>query len=350
MTIRKRNCDPNSFLYGPVGPWLITVPRTDFQGISSTTPAALGDKLVMNGSYCRNISTDTFSCDLRVPVYPVITSVANADQWAIKIVGRNQFNCPVSEVLVKSRTNAQTEGQGLNCYSHIDSMTVLAASTVTNNVRVGWCCGSYAFATVDLGARVTSGVGINRRFPLPFVPRTTTDGELIFRGPVTGAQLITASPSADAETVTFAATTATYSNTWDVSGVAAYDIAVTHDGYIGRVASAAANAVTVVAWIKNGVAGTPANVTMRSTKTPAVQVFRYAGLKTNFTPTLGGLLPGGKVMPLANSSAGTYSGYTGSIVAGIDITSATFGTTMAMEWEPMTDLVFEFFLKPDAFY
>lgn len=360
MSIKLSNINGASTLAGPavMNPHTVIVPATNYGGISDSTPAAVGDRVAMNGSYCRNISTDTFSCDLRVPVYPVITSAANADQWALQIRGRDHLNRPCAEVLVKSRTNMQTEGQGLYCYSHIDEIRILAASTVTNRLRIGWGCGMRQFSTSDLGAAQTSiAIGSNRRIPLPFVPTGTSDAEVYFRGPVSGGSIVTVCPVANAATMTFTATTATYSTTWDVSGVQAYDVAVTQDGYVGYVVSAAANAVTVNAWVKNGVEGTPATpftptnvVTLRTGSATPVVIMRYAGIKSPYTYVVGGLLPGAKVMPLANSVAGTYGGYTGSVQAGIHIPSATFGTCLAMVDEPMTDLVFDVFIKPSALY
>lgn len=358
MSIKLSNINGASTLAGPavMNPHTVIVPATNHAGITDMTPTAVGDRVVMNGSYCRNISSDTFSCDLRVPVYPIITSVANADQWAIQVRGRDHLNRPCAEVLVKSRVNAQTEGQGLYCYSHIDEMRIVAASAPTNRLRIGWCCGQRVFATSDLGnIQTTIAIGGNRRIPLPFVPQSTTDAEVYFRGPVTGGSVITTCPVADAATVTYTATTATYSTTWTLTSVAAGDIAYTTDGFIGIITAAGSNAITVDAWVKNGANGTPAAntsnvVTLRATSFTPVTVMRYAGIKSAFTISVGGLLPGGKVMPLANSVAGTYGGYTGSVQAGIHIPSATFGTCLPMTDEPATDLVFDVFIKPSALY
>lgn len=372
--IRRRNIDTGSLVRGPVGPFRVRLPRTDFAGVSNTTPAALGDKLVMNGSYCRNISTDTFSCDLRIPTQLVVTSVANADQWQFAVGGRDHLGREVQEVIVKAAINRQTEGASRYCYSHIDYIKVLSATTVTNNVRVGFCYGTWLLENTQLTRRIAaSGIGVNRRIPLPFIPRYTTDCGVIFVGSNPDfTTLITSNPTSNVNVagvstqngkVTFSGSdnvTATYSGdtlTWDVSGVAANDIAVTYDGFTGIVASTAANAITVVKWYKNGVGGTGTNVpttflyslsTTERDGFPVIQVFRPT-CTTAYTPTTGGLLPN-QPMPGLAGTAGTYNGVTQSTSAGVDLTAANFGTIFDIIHEPFVDTEFDVYLTAGAAY
>lgn len=371
MTIRRRNTDPGSLLYGPVGPFTVTLPRTDFAGIASFSPTAAGDKVPMTGSYCRNISTDTFSCDLRVPTQIVITTVAIADQWQLLIKGKDHLGRSVQEVCVKAATNRQTEGISRYCYSHIDSITVLAGTTITNNFRLGWCCAVWTLENTGLTRRLTTGIGSNRRIPLPFIPRYTTDVGVIYAGAKPDINtFITSNPTAnqvggvnEASRVTFSGTnnvTATYSAntlTWTVSAIQAGDIAVTWDGFTGVVASTAANAITVSGWYKNGQALPSPTVpqtfvyslsTSERDGFPAVSVYRPT-VTANYSLTTGGMLPGQPLIALAGT-AGSYSGVTQSVSAGVDLTAANFGTLLDVIHEPWVDVTFDVYLANGAAY
>lgn len=336
MAIRRSELDPYSSVSGMVNPQIVRLPRSNPGGVTDMTPVALGDKLVMSGSYCQNISTDTFSCDLRLATCLIITSAANADTWSIFVRGRDQFGQPVSELMVKTRTNMQNGRRSNWAYSRIDEARIVAASTIGQRLRVGLMYGAWGFNVVDFGSRITAGADIARSIPLPFKPKSAGDVSIRFKGYEPAAsQFVTLAPVAN--NTTFTSTTATSSSTWDVTGVVAGDLAYTRDGFVGIITSAAANAITVGSWFseRTGIGGaTPANVSGGGNTPTAVMVIRSISTGNYDAATLGGMIPGLPIASLAaNVDTGVQSGF------------STFGYLDNRLNEPLLDTVFEVYCR-----
>lgn len=336
------------------GPFVVLTPPSDPGGLVDTTAATAGGKLVISGSHARNISTDTFSCDLIVPYCLVLTAVANADAWTIDVQGRDQFGEVRQERIIKTAGNVQQSiCSGKICWTHIDYMIVFSASTVGNRLRIGFMYGTRAIAGgIDLSTRLSTASntnGIHRRLPLPFKPKSTSDIEVRFRGaPLAPNSWVDYSPVADA--ITFTATDAVAGTSWTtIAAIAAGDIAYTIDGYIGIVNSASANTVVTGGWFKNGVAGTPANTVGGVSKVPTVVVYRNPivnAVPSSYSLTNGGLIPGAKVMPLVGISVGAAQ----TAVGGVDLDSATFAFIPALGFEPPFALEFECYVRNGALY
>lgn len=301
------------------------------------TPVAVGDKVVMSGPYCTNISSDTFSCDLTIPTPILVTSVANADTWSLFIEGRDQFGFKVNETLTKVRTNCQTGPISKWCYSRLDRITIVAATTIGNRLRIGHLFGRYAFGANDLSNRITSGLDTLDRLPLPFKPQATGDITVRYSPDYFG-QVITSPPVAS--NTTFAATTATTAGTWDTAtpGVVAGDIAYTRDGFAGVIVSAtsgAGAAITVGTWfnLRTGVGGgSPANVTGSANTQVALTVYRPPFL-INYVSATGGFFPGSVVLAVDPAS--------GNETAGVNTQFSTFSFQGYCLQEPLMDSVFE---------
>lgn len=336
MPITRDELDPTSAVAGMVNPQMVRLPRADPGGVTDMVPVALGDRLVLSGSYCRNISSDTFSCDLRVPTCLVIVAVANADTWSVFVRGRNQFGQAVSEVITKTRTNCQTGRRSNWCYSRIDEARITAASTIGNRLRLGLMYGSWAFNVVEFGSRIVSGADIAKNIPLPFKAASASDVQIRFKGyePDYG-QVITFLPvTANA---TFTTTDVTSSAAWDVTGVLANDLVYTHDGFVGIVVSTGANAINITtAWWreKDGTNGTPANKSGSANNTPAVLVYRPAAQDIYSGTTFSGLIPG---LPVLSSAS--------NVDTGVQRQYSTFGFLDFRQHEPLVDLLFEVYCR-----
>lgn len=333
-----------SSVTGLANPWIVRMPRSNPGGVADMTPVALGDKVVMSGPYCSQISSDTFSCDLNIPTPILVTSAANADTWSLFIEGRNQFGDKVSETLTKVRTNCQTGPVSKWCYSRLDRITIVAASTIANRLRIGHLFGRYANGGSDFSNRITSGNDTLDRIPLPFKPQATGDISVRFSPDYLG-QIITSPPVAS--NVTFAATTATTAGTWDTAtpGVAAGDIVYTRDGFIGIVVSAtsgAGAAVTVGTWFnaRTGVGGaTPANVTGSANNQLALSIFRPP-YGVNYVSAVGGFVPGMIVLAVDPSS--------GNETSGVNVQNSTFSFQAYVLQEPMVDTLWEVICRTGA--
>ena len=348
----RDSCLNGSIVRGTVGSFLVRLPGTDYGGVVDMSPTAIGDKLVMSGSYCRNISTDTFSCDLRTPCPLVITTAANADTWELDISGYDHLGMFRTGKLYKSgTTSGQVSCSNNICWSRINFIRVAAASTVTNRIRIGFCYGNRGLGASDLSNRVATLAtteGGMRFLPLPYTPASASDVTVRCVGAVNGpSSLVTVSPVAD--TITFTSTGATAGTAWTVSGIntlatdGPFDIAYTQDGFIGPIASAAANAIVVNAWWKNGVAGTPANVgTGGVARNPAIYVVRQPVLCL-YDTTNGGLMPGARVLPLASSLQ-----HTGTAGVNLDASTFAFGANVYAEWP--FDTEFEVSIKSGTIY
>lgn len=337
MPITRKECDPQSSIVLPVNPFLVRLPRSNPGGIADMTPVAVGDKVVMSGPYCVNISSDTFSCDLIMPMCFLATGAANADTWTLFIEGRDQFGMKRAETLIKTRTNCTQSPTTRWAYSRIDRITIMAASTIAARLRIGHLMGRYAFGASEFSNRITSGNDSLARLPLPFKPSGTGDIFVRFSPDYLGALL--SSPPV-ASNVTFAATTATTAGTWDTTAplLQAGDIAYTRDGFAGIVVSATSGAgavLTVSAWlnVRTGVGGnTPANVTGSANNQVALTVYRPPFL-VNIVAGTAGLAPGIVVLAVDPAS--------GNETAGVNLVNSTWGFQGYCLQEPMLDTVFE---------
>lgn len=345
MAITRKEVDPGSSVAMPVNPWQVRVPRSNPIGIADVTVAAVPQQIVMSGPYCVNISSDTFSCDLIMPMHIVATTINNTDTFRMFIRGRDQFGKAVSETYTKVNANRQTGPASKWAYSHIDEMRVVATligtasetTIVGDRLRIGHLLARYAVGASDFSNRVTSGNDTLARIPLPYRAQGTGDITVRFSPDYLG-QLITSAPVAS--NTTFDATHATTAGTWDTAtpGVTAGDIAYTRDGYIGVIISAtsgAGAALTVGSWFKasTGAGGnTPANVTGSANNQLAVTVYRPPFL-TQYVAGTGGFLPG-MVVVAADPASGNET-------SGVNTQFSTFGFQGYCLQEPMVDTVWE---------
>lgn len=373
--IRRRNIDPGSALRGPVTALRVISPRADFGGISDSTPAAVGDKIPMNGSYCLNVSSDTYSCDLRLPVCPVVTSGVVANQWLLEIKGVNHLGEQVTERIGKTSGGSRvTGGSANNCYTKIDYIRILAASTVATRLRVGMCYGGWqsSSSTVQEIRRDSAGsAGTDkcRRIALPFRPQQASDilavnyiGARGFQG-----NIISENPTTvDNATVIYSSTpnwrTATYSSTWTltsvIAGVGIGDIAITRDGWYGIIETAAANAITVTNWFKNGVQATASNRPLDYTygsaastdfPSPVITIVRPP-FQSFYTEAFKGFLFNQPIGAISSANPVTYNGFQSNNVGGYNVGGCTWGTVFDPVYEPKFDLEFEVLVRSGAIY
>lgn len=371
--IRRRNIDPGSALRGPVTALRVISPRADFGGISDSTPAAVGDKLPMNGSYCLNVSSDTYSCDLRLPVNLVITANAVANQWLLEVQGVNHLGESVTERIGKTSGGARvTGGSSNNCYTKIDFIRIIAASTIASRVRVGFCYGGWTNNTTPESRRdgvSAAGTDKCRRLALPFRPQQASDilavnyiGARGFQG-----NIITENPTTNNNaTIIYSSTpnwrTATYSTTWTLTSVVAGagigDVAITRDGWYGIIETAAADAITVTNWFKNGVAATASNRPLDYTygtaaatefPSPVITVVRPP-FQSFYTAAFGGCLLNQPIGSVSSASAVAYNGFQSNNTGGYNVGGCTWGTVFDPVYEPKFDLEFEVLVRSGAIY
>jgi hypothetical protein len=376
--IRRRNIDPGSALRGPVTALRIVAPRSDLGGIADFTPAAVGDRLPLNGSYCLNTSSDTFSCDLRLPVCPVVTSDAVARQWLLEIKGTNHVGQVVTETIGKTSGGSRITGaSSVNAFTRIEYIKVLAASTIASRVRVGFC---YAGLTINGGSDASrldgngsAGTDKCRRLALPFKPQSASD---ILAVNFVGARgfvghIVNENPGVtNSATIVYSSTpnwlTATYSGTWTISGlnvgIGIGDVAITRDGWYGIVTaftSGAAGNITVDKWFKNGVAATatyrPVDYTYGTNATadnpgPIITIVR-PGVQGGYTAAFnGGLLINQPIGGITSALPASYQGFNMNNTGGYNAAGQTWGTVFDAYYEPKFDMEFEVLVKGGAIY
>lgn len=365
MPNTRKNFVPDSIGHGMENPFIVRMPCTDPGGIFDATGLTANTPVTLNGSFCKNISTDGFSADMRLPIVPVITTEGKADVPVFRVRGWDQFGQYREETLNKSNVSLQTQCPGLIAWSKIKDITPTA--TLAKRTRIGMVYASRLDLTANrefetMTVALNQG-GISRRIPLPYRPKSTSDIQVRYLGtePEQPTTFITASPSA--ADLTFTATDVDSSAAWDLSGVAVGDVMYTLDGYAGIVTTvddAGDNLACAGGWFKEGVAGTPGVpgtgvVTGWTNKVPWVRVVRYnvvypystlvTGGTATYSATAGGLIPGHRVLPLTNTSnVGAND------IAGVDIQSATFGFLPALPSETPFDLLFEITVKQGALY
>lgn len=338
-----KNNVPGSVMTPPINPYMIRMPHTDWGGIMDVATPALNTKLALGGSYLKNLSTDTFSADLRLPIVPVVTTTAGGDQCNVEINGLDQFGRPASDLLVKVSNN-QTDGCGSVAFSKITSVYMRAGTTT--RLRLGMCYSNRTKLVTDLDKQVVvvTQIGTTRKLPLPFIPKSASSVQIRFIGTdPSGATILTSSPVAG--TLTFTATDVQTTG-WTLTAVAAGDIAYTLDGYAGIVASTTSTTtVTVTGWFKEGVAGTPANVTGAAGNPPWITIVRFPVASYNTTSTTqvsgysvtnGGMIPGHKILPLVGTGLPRLCD-----IAGVDLRYATYGFMPSLGSESPFDLLFE---------
>lgn len=376
MTIRRRNIDPGSALRGPVTALRIISPRADFGGIADVTPAAVGDKLPLTGSYCLNTSADTFSCDLRLPVCPVITSNAVANQWLLEIQGINHMGDACREIIGKTSGGTRvTGGSANNCYTHIDYIKVLAASTVASRVRVGMCYGGWTNNTTPESRRdgaSSAGTDKVRRIALPFRPRAASDilainyiGARGFQGNIISENPTTTNNA----TIVYSSTpnwrTATFSGTWTLTsvnvGAGIGDVAITRDGWYGTIESVvdgAGGSITVSNWFKNGVQATASNRPLDYTygtaaateaPSPVITIVRPP-FQSFYTAAFGGCMFQQPIFGVSSANPAAYNGFNSNNTGGYNIGGNTWGTVFDPVYEPKFDLEFECLVRSGAIY
>lgn len=371
MPNTRKNVLIGSILRRPENPFEVRLPQTDNGGIFDVATTVLNTPIVLGGSYMKNLSSDGFSGDLRIPVCPVITTIAIADTVTLEIrgidhLGRGTRENPMVEIVSKTGTTVQTDCAGLTAWSKIFSIIPRAILTPANRLRLGFCYSTrVAVAGVDLGSQLVAAatVGACRRLPLPFIPLTTSDVQVRFLGtdPNASAVISKTPRGVTLDTLVFTTTGATItvaSGSWDVSAILVGDVAYTLDGYMGEIVSAAANAIVVDAWWKDGVAGTPGlagSVLLAANKAPWITVVRnsvqtYSALvvvggPSKYSLTQGGLEPGARVMPLSVTAPRTNID-----VAGVHINSATFGFLPSLNSESAFDTRFEVTVRQGSLY
>ena len=102
MTIRAPNLTPGSRARSPYNEFVVSLPATDFFGIAASQTCTAGTPLTLSGSYCRNITTTGFGCDLRIPVTPVMILSDATKIVSLLIEGLDHLGRPVSEVVTKT--------------------------------------------------------------------------------------------------------------------------------------------------------------------------------------------------------------------------------------------------------
>lgn len=341
MTILRRNLKPGSSASSPYNTYRVTLPGADFFGIAAAQTVSVGNKLTLSGSYCRNISTDGFSADLRLPVCPTIILSDHTLAVSLKIDGIDHLGRPVTMILDKTAANTLMGGQAYTCLSRINQATVISKSGTTD-IGLGFCYGSWDSTTYFPVARRASSIDGIRRIPLPVLPGSASD-VLAVRclGPSSGNGQLINIPTKTA-TLTYAATTVTSGSVGDFGSVAQFDVLYTADGYVGVATGAAvAGVVTVVAWVRNGATGTPGNWTGNANTSGGIVAVRYAYQTALGTATIiSSATPG---VDLAGQVAN------GSLV-GVNAAGASYGFYGDVVSEPLFDMDFLVTYKPGTVY
>lgn len=360
--IRRRNIDPGSLVRGPVGPFRTMLPATDFGGIADYTPTAIGEKVPLSGSYCKNISTDTFSADIKIPCPICITSAGNGDLWAIQVEGVDHLGNWRTEQIWKGNNLRQVECNGMICWSYIKAITIIGASTIATRLRLGFSyCNWGISGGIDLGAPVTTGNGAARRIPLPYVPIGTSDVRIECVGSSMQTLISDAPPlTILAYTAGAPSTVVASSVAWSfvTQGARVNDYMLTADGYIGRITALDEGTQTISfanGWFRNGTSGVPSTPsTVLATKSPQARIIREA-FASPYAAGTGGMWPTQPVAALApvsfTSAAISGATYTYTTAPGVNLPTSTFGGFLITSFvEPCVPVEFNVYVTNGAAY
>lgn len=351
MGNRNSGSDPKSLLKQQAHRFRVQMPPFAPTGLCDNTPAAVGDFLSFGTTPVPQLAASTFGagrgCVLIMPFAPVLFSAANADTWDIQIIGKDQFGRYARTILSKTATTRQVE-PCLQVFSSIDSAQIIAASTPTNRVRLGFAYGNYTFGAADMDTlNVTQLTGTRRSVPLPLRIRNAAHLLRVERAMEPGMSIITISPSA----TTFTATQVTVAD-WTTAlvypaGAIAVaktgDVAYTSDGHMGVLTAnggTPANGITVTAWHNhNGDVETPANGSGVTIWRPDLTLVG----QTKYDVANLGIVPGWRCLP-----AGVVIP---DDVNGVSVAQAVFGirgNILAIGSEPKSILNFDITIDPVA--
>lgn len=370
MAIERRNVKVGSTLrHGPINPQIVTLPPSDFAGIALSQSVAKGANFVLNGPMMVDgLNGYNATNMLRIPTAISIRTAANADKVLLDVEGLDHLGRPARGPVWKTNTSCAVESGGYIVWSRIDRVTLADSSSTPLTLSLGVSYNAYA---VSGSALITGTGGIQnqgraiRRIPLPFAVRSAADliGIEFLGWAQGGMQLITKSPNAGNITYSTANDlTATSSAAWDLSGVAAGDLAYTRDGCVGIITLVedANERITVERWVRHGLAvddmtdyvgnanAQPGIVVYR----PATRTLSQMGTVTT-SATISPMIPGAH-QPAASQSAtltGTFPDGSAcpTDIAGLHIPSSTFGIqTYALD-EPVTPIQYNVAIATSAY-
>lgn len=298
-------------------------------------------------------------CILRMPVVPCIIATTVTDTWTFLVTGYDQFGRQIQDIWKKDVSNRLVQLGGIWAFSVITSVVCTQASNPGVRVRIGFMYSGYAVMSATQAGLNTGAINQLRAIPLPVDIQAAADVASVYA--LGSMQKVSQGPAAP----TFTATTAVSAG-WDLStaitGIGSIPatelLAVTSDGYIGQVTAVndGTDTVTVTAWLKDGVPGTPGVSSAAQVSTPAVWLMRGDN-GASLINSVGGLAPGLRMNAptaanLASSSAGASPANAGAAIAtlaGPSPISNVFGyfpQALSVPLEPMKDQQYLVTLDP----
>lgn len=349
MTIRAINLTPGSRARSPYNSFKVTLPRADFYGLAALQSCSAGTRMTLSGSYCKNITTDGYGCDLRLPISPVIVVADRLNGVTATIEGEDHLGRKVTGFASKTLANTMTGSQCYTVFSKITAVNITrvyvvgSGAAATMNVGLGFCYGGWDGTTAFPSTRRVANDDAVRRIPLPILPQASTDiMEVMPLGPATGGVFWVATHTKSTN-LTYTATNVTSATAGDFAAVITGDVVYTADGYAGvATGAAAAGVITVTAWVRAGATGTPANWTGNANGSAGLQIVRLpyiAALGT--TNAVGGCIPG--------VGMGGYAPTTTALV-GVNASTASYGFLGDIINEPLEDMDFLVTYKPGTLF